>query len=63
MSSETDYEILFQFNTSPYVETKSWVLPNTFKESFPKKTIVEFVIDDILKRPQFKLDGQFPQYK
>jgi hypothetical protein len=63
MSKATDYEILFELNTSPYKETSSWVLPNIFNESFPKKTTVEFVIDDILKKPQFKLDGQFPQYK
>jgi len=63
MSKATDYEILFDLNTGPYKETSSWVLPNTFNNSFPKKNKVEFVIDNILKKPQFKLDGQFPQYK
>ena len=63
MSTENDYEILFQYNTGPYVETKSWVLPNTFKELFPNEKKPEFVIDDILKKAPFILDGQFPQYK
>ncbi len=63
MSKPTDYEILYQLSISAYVSTSSWVLPNIFKESFPNEKKSEFVIDDILKKPQFKLDGQFPQYK
>lgn len=63
MSTERDYEILFQFNTSSYVETKSWVLPNIFKSTFENEKKPEFVIDDILKKAPFILDGQFPQYK
>ena len=63
MSTERDYEILFQLNTGPYVATSSWVLPNTFTESFPKESKPEFVLDTILKKSTFVLDGQFPQYK
>ena len=63
MSKPTDYEILYQLSTSAYKDTKSWVLPNIFKEYFPNEKKSEFVIDDILKKPQFKLDEQFPQYK
>ena len=63
MSSPTDYEILFRLNTSPYKETKSWVLPNTFKATFENEKRPEFVIDDLLKKQPFILDGLFPQYK
>jgi hypothetical protein len=63
MSTERDYEILFQLNTSPYVETASWVLPNTFKSTFENEKKPEFVIDDILKKVPFIKDGLFPQYK
>jgi hypothetical protein len=63
MSSPTDYEILYRLNTSPYAETKSWVLPNTFKAMFSNENLPEFVIDELLKKQTFKLDDQFPQYK
>jgi hypothetical protein len=63
MSSPFDYEILFELSNRSYADTSSWVLPNIFKESFPKEKEPEFVMDTVLNRPSFKLDGQFPQYK